>query len=161
MNFYDDLETVMKHYSSGGAFLTVSDGELTNTMTVSWGNTGFMWDVPYWMVMVRPQRYTFKLIERAADFTLSLPFGTMKKELGICGTKSGADIDKGKVVEFVPAKSVKSPVVNGCDIYYECKIIYRDIFKGAAVPPEVSARFYKNDYHSVYFGEIVKQYKNI
>jgi len=158
VKFYDGLENVMKHYSSSGAFLTVSDGALTNTMTVSWGNIGYMWDVPYWMVMVRPQRYTHGIIARAEDFTLSLPFGTMKKELDICGTKSGADIDKSKVVEFIAARGVKSPVVNGCDIYYECRIIYRDGFKEANMPDKIARRFYSNDFHSVYFGEITGMY---
>ena len=158
MKFYDGLETVMKHYSSSGAFLSVTDGAFTNTMTVSWGNAGFMWDRPCWMVMVRPQRHTFKIIGRAEDFTLSLPFGSMKKELGICGTKSGADIDKGEVVKFLPARAVKSPVVDGCDIYYECKIIYRDFFKKENVPLPVAEKFYNNDFHHIYFGEIVSQY---
>ena len=159
MNFYDDLENVMKHYSSTGAFLTVTDGELTNTMTVSWGNIGFMWGVPYWMVMVRPQRYTHGIISRAEDFTLSLPFGSMKNELSVCGTKSGKDTDKSKIVRFVPSVAAKSPAVEGCDIYYECRIIYKDAFKEANMDKIMAGKFYTGDFHSVYFGEIIKQYK--
>jgi len=159
MKFYENMETVMKHYTAYGAFLSVSDGKTVNTMTVSWGHLGLMWDMPCWMVMVRPQRYTFAIIENAEDFTLSLPFGTMRDELTVCGTKSGRDIDKAAVVDFLPARAVKSPVVGGCDVYYECKIIYRDGFKNENMPVEIAKRVYgKNDFHSVYFGEILKQY---
>ena len=158
MNFYDDLCTVMKYYSTSGAFLTVTDGALTNTMTVSWGNVGFMWGVPYWMVMVRPQRYTFGIIERSDNFTLSIPFGSLGEELTICGTQSGADIDKSKVVGFVPARGVSSPVVAGCDAYFECKIIYKDTFKQANMLPRYADEFYNGDFHNVYFGEITARY---
>ena len=159
MRFYENMETVMKYYTSYGAFLTVSDGETVNTMTVSWGHLGLMWDKPCWMVMVRPQRYTFGIIEKADDFTLSLPFGGLREELTVCGTKSGRDIDKSRVVEFAPSAMVKSPVVKGCDIYYECRIIYRDGFKADNMSAETAKKIYgKNDFHNIYFGEIVKQY---
>ena len=158
MRFNENLETAMEHYSKTGAFLTVNDGTATNTMTVSWGFIGYMWRKPYFITVVRPTRYTFKIIEKAEDFTISLPFGTMKEELNICGTKSGADIDKSKVVEFIPAQTVKSPVVNGCDMFYECRITYRDVLKKESVPADVLEKFYNDDLHYVYFGEIVNCY---
>ena len=78
-----------------GAFLNVSDGQKDNTMTIGWANLGFMWKKPILTVMVRHSRYTYELIEKADCFTLSLPLSTdLKKELGICGTKSGRNVDK-------------------------------------------------------------------
>jgi len=158
MEFYKNLEPAMQHLTSKGAFLTVNDGKITNTMTISWGFAGVMWGIPCFMVMVRPQRYTREIIENADSFTVSIPFGTLSEALNICGTKSGRDINKHNVVRFVPSKTVSSPIVSGCDAYYECKIIYRDKFEGALIPDHFKKQIYTDDFHLFYFGEIVDCY---
>ena len=40
----------------------------------------------------QPQRYTLEFMEKYDEFTLSFFDGEYKKELGICGAKSGRDI---------------------------------------------------------------------
>jgi len=155
--FNENLGTAMRHLSDKGAFLTVSDGERTNTMTIAWGYVGFMWGVPCFMTMVRPQRYTREIIDKADSFTVSVPFGTLLDELETCGTKTGKRIDKSKVVNFKSAKSVVSPIVAGCDYHLECKIIYRDVLHGEGIPPNF-AQLYQDDFHKLYYGEIVKAY---
>jgi flavin reductase (DIM6/NTAB) family NADH-FMN oxidoreductase RutF len=78
-----------------GAFLTVKLEDKVNTMTIAWGSLGFMWNKPVFIAMVRYSRYTYELIDKAEDFTISLPLqGQLKKALGLCGSKSGRDIDK-------------------------------------------------------------------
>ena len=79
-----------------GAFLTVkADGDL-NTMTIGWATIGFIWQKPIFMVAVRDSRHTFGIMERASDFTVSVPSGDMKDQIMFCGTKSGRDMDKFK-----------------------------------------------------------------
>jgi len=152
------MEEMMKWFTTSGGFLTVRDGDRINTMTVAWGFIGYLWNKPCFVTLVRPQRHTQRLLENADSFTVSVPFGTMREELRICGTKSGADIDKGASVSFIPAKNVASPVVDGCDAYYECRINYVDRFDGAMIPESVRNAFYADDYHYVYIGEIVEAY---
>jgi len=161
MEFYKNLEDSMKHLTSKGAFLTVkaADGAV-NTMTISWGFIGYMWNKPQFITVVRPQRHTKTLLDSAVDFTISVPFGNLVDELKICGTKSGRDIDKAQVVNFIPAKTTASPVVDGCGAYYECKINYKDGFDKAFIPTEVIEKFYKDDYHEVFMGEILECYGN-
>ena len=143
-----------------GAFLSARSGTKINTMTISWGYVGIMWNKPYFMVMVRPHRYTNELLSDGEDFTVSIPFGSdLNKELGICGTKSGRDIDKSEIVEFIPSKAIKSPVVKGCDMYYECKIRYRQLMDGDKFPEDIKSENYPlKDYHYMYFGEIIESY---
>ena len=145
-----------------GAFLSVRSGTKVNTMTIGWGYMGIMWNKPYFMVLVRPHRYTNELLENGEDFTVSIPFGSnLNKELGICGTKSGIDIDKSEIVEFVPSKLTKSPVIKGCDMYYECKIRFKQLMNGEEFPEDVkSASYPQKDYHYMYFGEIIECYSN-
>ncbi|MCL2322526.1 MAG: flavin reductase family protein [Oscillospiraceae bacterium] len=158
MDFTKDLSNALKHLTTNGAFLSTKNGNIINTMTISWGYVGFMWNKPYFITLVRPQRYTKKIIDKATSFTISIPYDKLKDELMICGTKSGADIDKGKVVKFIPAKSVDGVVIDGCDTYYECNIRMRDRLKEENIPEDALDKHYKGDYHYLYFGEIVDCY---
>ena len=155
-----NMEKTMKKLKNG-AFLSVRSGTKVNTMTIGWGYIGIMWNKPYFMVLVRPQRYTNELLEDAEDFTISIPFGSeMNKELGVCGTKSGRDIDKSEIVEFIPSEITKSPVIKGCDMYYECKIRFKQLMDGDEFPEDVKSTNYPlKDYHYMYFGEIVECYE--
>ena len=159
LDFTYNMGKGMGELSSKGAFLTVNGDAGTNTMTISWGFVGFMWGKPHFITVVRPQRYTKQILDSNADsFTISIPFdGKLKEALDICGTKSGRDIDKSKVVEFIPSHSVASPVVAGCDLYYECKISTTQPLDGALLPAALQ-KFYENDFHHLYIGEIVECY---
>jgi len=145
-----------------GAFLTVREGDRVNTMTIAWGSLGFMWAKPVFIAMVRYSRYTHELISNAEDFTISLPLkGQLKQELSTCGTKSGRDIDKIKVCNLTlkEGESVKSPVIDECDLHIECKIVYKHELDEKQLSQEVKDRAYpKGDYHVLYYGEILKMY---
>ena len=159
MKHLNDLEKMMQYFTQPpGAFLTVKDKDgRVNTMTVCWGFIGEMWGEPHFICVVRPQRYTYKLIENAVDYTISVPYGNLVNELQICGTKSGADINKSEVVKFIPAKKTISPVVDGCNAYYECLINYSDSLKEVFMSDEAKSH-YKNDAHHFYIGKIIEAY---
>ena len=162
MKFYENLEDAMKHLTTRGAFLTVKDDTGVNTMTISWGYIGYSWNKPFFVAMVRPQRYTFKFLKTAKDYTISIPFSDdMKEALTICGTKSGKDIDKEKDanIKFIPSKNVSSPVVDNCNIYYECKIKYIDRLNKDNFPEDLKKNYPMDDYHFMYYGEIIDCYK--
>ena len=158
-----NMERGMRELSTNGAFLTVSDGERTNTMTISWGFIGFMWNKPQFITVVRPQRYTKQVLEGAADsFTISIPFdGKLNEALSICGSRSGRDIDKSAIVHFISSRTVDSPVVEGCGMYYECRINLSQQIDGTLLPQEIIRQYYKDDFHFMYFGEIVDCYSGI
>ncbi|MDN5331949.1 MAG: hypothetical protein PWP45_1174 [Tepidanaerobacteraceae bacterium] len=142
-----------------GAFLTVKSGDMVNTMTIAWGTVGYIWQKYVFMAMVRHSRYTFELIENAGSFTVSFPLkGQLKEALSFCGTKSGRDVDKFKEcgLSLLHAEKVDTPVIDGCDLYLECKIIYKSPMHPEQLPEEVKRMYYGNeDYHILYFGEIV------
>jgi len=77
-----------------GAFLTVRAGEALNTMTIGWATIGYVWRKPVFTVLVRDSRHTFGIIEKAVDFTVSVPTTDMQDAIMFCGTKSGRDYDK-------------------------------------------------------------------
>ena len=66
---------------SKGAFLTTAHDGKVNTMTIGWGSLSYMWGKPVFVVMVRHSRYTYEIIEKSGEFTVSLTLKDMKKKL--------------------------------------------------------------------------------
>ena len=162
VNFTENLEKGMEFLHTQGAFLTVKSGEKINTMTISWGNVGFEWNRPIFTVLVRKSRYTFDLIENSDNFTISIPLSkALKKELAVCGSKSGRDIDKFKACNLTleNGKIVNTPIIGECELHYECKIVFKQEMSPHLLSQDVIESAYANgDYHTIYYGEIVATY---
>lgn len=145
-----------------GAFLTVKAAENLNTMTIGWATVGFVWHKPVMMVAVRESRHTFGIIEKASDFTVSVPAGGMEDELSFCGTKSGREFDKFRECKLavVPGRLVASPVIDVPGIHFECRIVYKTPMVSGALDEKYRGRVYpEGDYHTLYFGEIESCYE--
>lgn len=147
----------------GGAFLTAGNDKEFNTMTISWGSIGFMWRKPVFMVLVRESRYTNEFMKNGESFTVGIPYEKNKSEaLKICGTKSGRDIEKEKEagIKFIKSKKVKTPIIEGCEKYYECKIVFKNTMNLDDLDKEFVKTFYDGETkgHVLYFGEIVEEY---
>jgi len=142
-----------------GAFLTVKAGGALNTMTIGWAAFGFIWKKPIMMVAVRSSRHTFGIIEAAGDFTVTVPAGDMRKETAFCGSQSGRDVDKLQAcnLETADGRWVTSPILKVCGRHYECKIIYKSAMNPAHLAGDLDSSLYpKKDYHTLYFGEILR-----
>lgn len=162
VDFLGSLENSFEHLYKNGAFLTASDGEKANTMTISWGMVGYIWRRPIFVALVRNSRYTLEFLEKGDSYTISIPYSEeMKKALAVCGSKSGRDIDKEEVakIKFLKSKSVESPIVSGCNKYYECKVLFKGEMDKALLPKEILDSFYSdNDMHKIFLGEILEAY---
>lgn len=144
-----------------GAFLTTSHNGKVNTMTIGWGSVSRIWQKPIFLVLVRYSRFTYELIEKSTEFTVSIPLKDMQAALTLCGTKSGRDIDKiaAAGLSTVPGKKVSVPVIASCGLHYECKIVYKQAMAPDLLDSEYQKACYPNgDYHTLYFGEIVATY---
>lgn len=159
--YLKNADQVMARISKG-AFLTVKAGELVNTMTIGWATIGYIWQREVFMVAVRDSRYTFQLLEKTDNFTVSIPLeDTYKDAVMFCGTKSGRDYDKFKHCGLArkPALHVASPVIDIPGIHYECKIVYKSAMDSALLDKELEGLYPKKDYHTLYFGEILACYE--
>jgi|LGOV01.1.fsa_nt_gb flavin reductase (DIM6/NTAB) family NADH-FMN oxidoreductase RutF len=145
-----------------GAFLTTQVGDLVNTMTIAWGGINFIWGKPVFVIYVRYSRETYEMLKNTKEFTINIPLNVnLKKELAFCGTKSGRDYDKIKECNFtlLPGREVKTPIIKECDMHYECKVIYIQAMEPTNIPKDILKRYYStNNYHVVYYGEIVDSY---
>ncbi len=144
-----------------GAFLTVRVGEDSNTMAIGWATFGLVWRKPILMVAVRNSRHTFGIIQKATDFTVSVPLTDMHDAIMCCGTKSGRDYDKFKEcnLELKDAQKVVSPIINTPGLHFECKIVLKAAMDPAHLAEEYETLYPKKDYHTLYFGEIQDCYE--
>lgn len=147
-----------------GVFLTVQPKDKPNTMTISWGNSGRIWDKDNFTVAVRHSRYTFELMEHSEYFTISVPKkDTLKKALAYCGTISGRDEDKlqtgGVTARYLENFSV--PIIEECALHILCKIAYKQAMDPSLIQlPFVQNKYPTHDYHTLYYGEVIGVYES-
>lgn len=159
---YNELSTPMLEQLKKGAFMTTKVGDKVNTMTIGWGGINVVWYKEVFVAYVRYTRDTYEMVESGSEFTISVPLEKdLKKELAYCGTKSGRDTNKIKDCNLTLAdgRKVEVPVITDCELHYECKVIYKQAMEPGMIPEEVKKRFYgNNNYHVIYYGEIVDSY---
>ena len=140
--------------------LLVTQGKegLPNVMAIGWGTIGIVWRKPAFCVLVRPSRYTYKLIHETGEFTVNVVPPQLKEVVEYCGTVSGRDHDKFKEKQLTAIRSakVKVPIIKECILHFECQVLARNDL----IPPEmadpIKSRFYpKGDFHRIFFGEIL------
>lgn len=150
-------ENFVSMISDQWALLAAGKMDNYNMMTVSWGGIGELWGKDVCFVFVRPQRYTFEYMEQNEYFTLSFYGGEYKKELGICGSKSGRDTDKTTLTGFEPVEIGDSVSLKQAKITVLLrKIAYQDMNPDGFLAPEIMSNYAASDFHRTYVGEIIK-----
>lgn len=157
INIRELKENFVSMISGDWALLTAGKTDNYNMMTVSWGGVGELWGKDVCFVFVRPQRYTFEYMEQNEYFTLSFYGGEYKKELGICGSKSGRDTDKTALTGFSPIEIGESVSFKQAKVTVLLrKIAYQDMNPDGFIAPEIMGNYAASDFHRTYVGEIVK-----
>jgi flavin reductase (DIM6/NTAB) family NADH-FMN oxidoreductase RutF len=114
------------------------------------------------MIAVRDSRHTFTIIEKAADYTVSVPTVPMGEEIMFCGTKSGRDVNKFEALNLKTkaSREVESPIIDTAGIHFECRIIFKSAMDPLFLDAEYDRKLYPDkDYHTLYFGEIKACYE--
>jgi flavin reductase (DIM6/NTAB) family NADH-FMN oxidoreductase RutF len=154
----DLMMRVAHHWLDRWFLLTSGTWEEHNCMTIAWGSIGGMWGVPFLQVVVRPQRYTYEFMERFPTFTVCSFPKELKPALQHLGSRSGREGDKlaatGLTLER--SKQVEAPSYAEADLVFECrKIFAQDMDPKGFLKPEIQDWYPKNDYHRMYYGEIL------
>ena len=97
---------VFTKFDKQWALVTAGTPEHYNTMTISWGGLGTLWERPVATVYVKKNRYTFAFMEESDYFTVSFYPEEQRRALSLLGSTSGRDGDKvaaaGLTPEFLP-----------------------------------------------------------
>lgn len=104
-------------------FVSCGSMEQPNVMTAAW--TGIACTQPATTyVSIRPQRYSYGIIERTGEFAINMPDVKLVKALDFCGVKSGLDTDKYKECGITPeaASQIGAPLIAQCPVSIECRV---------------------------------------
>lgn len=160
---FDSLSlNVFEIFNKNWAIL-VSGDRNPNPMTISWGGFGTLYSKPVVTVYVRPTRYSYGLMMEHNEFTINFLPTKMKNAYDICGSLSGRDCDKWAEAKIHKAKSslIKTPFVEEATLAFECRTIVKVPFKKESFLAEEIFNFYeKEDFHSVFIGEVLKIHKS-
>lgn len=157
INIKDLQENFVHMINDDWALLTSGSAESFNTMTVSWGGLGELWGKDVGFVFVRPQRYTYEFMEKNDYFTLSFFGGEYKKELTVCGRKSGRDTDKIKETGFEPIAVGNAVAFKQAKVTVVMKkLAYQDIDPKGFLDLSIMDNYKANDFHRMYIGQIEK-----
>jgi flavin reductase (DIM6/NTAB) family NADH-FMN oxidoreductase RutF len=155
----DHIEETAKAFSEDRVLLVSRGREsLPNVMAIGWGTVGIIWRRPIFIVLVRPTRYTYKLIEETGEFTVNIVPPELKGVVQYCGSVSGRDHDKFKEKQLtaIPSKKIKTPIIKECILHFECRVVNKNDLIPSALEKSMIDTFYpKGDFHRVYFGEIL------
>ena len=105
------------------ALVTVADGDEKNVLTVAW--TGILATVPpTTYVSVRPRRHSYRMLKNSREFVLHLPPATLAREVDLCGTYTGAKVDKFEKCGFtlLDSDEVAAPTIAECPVALECRV---------------------------------------
>lgn len=155
----DLSQSPVKMIADDWALLTAGTPDDYNTMTVSWGGVGELWGKDVVFVFVRPGRYTKEFMEKYDEFTLTFFDGEQKKALGICGAKSGRDIDKAAETGLTPVKAGNNAVTfsQAKKVLVCKKVAFSDMTPDGFLDSTIDTQWYPNkDYHRIYVGTIEK-----
>ena len=158
---FDYAGDICKAMKKGILLTTKAEGQV-NTMTIGWGTMGIEWGRPMFVAYVRESRYTHEMLERSGEFTVNIPVGAVdSKILGVCGTKSGRDMDKIQELNLTLEEpmNISVPGIKELPLTLECKILYRMEQTLDTIPQDIIEKYYPNgDFHYAYYGQIVGAY---
>ncbi len=143
-------------YNNRWALVTAGRKDSFNTMTISWGGLGTLWNRDVATVYIRPERYTYRFLNENERFTISFFPEQYREDLMLLGTLSGRDGDKLAKTKLT-ARELE-PGVMGFEqakVTLVCrKIFWQDMDK-ANIDPAIAKQVYANaQVHRIFIGEV-------
>lgn len=127
-----------------------------NLFTASWVGTVCS-DPPMVSVSIRPERYSYHMIEETGEFVVNLTTKQLTRATDYCGVRSGRDENKWEGAGLTPVTGtkVRAPYVKESPVSIECKVTNKlalgthDMFIGTVVAVLVDDAYMdeKNAFH--------------
>jgi len=94
-----------------------------NIITIAWVGSVCS-DPPMLSISVRPERYSFDIIQGTGEFVVNVPSKCQARAVDWCGMVSGRNLDKweGAGLTQAPALKVGCPIIQECPIHIECRV---------------------------------------
>jgi flavin reductase (DIM6/NTAB) family NADH-FMN oxidoreductase RutF len=130
-----------------------------NSMVISWGGLGFIWEKPVVFTFINSSRYTYQFLQQESGYTLTVFSEKYRGALRILGNKSGKSNDKVKEAGLTPIKTPSGLMAyKEARMIIECKnIMIQDLDYNKTAASYKIADMYKNaptSHHNMFISEI-------
>ena len=147
---------IFSQFDKKWALLTAGELDKFNTMTVSWGGLGTIWNKSVATVYVRLSRYTHEFMDNNEYFTVSFFPEDRKKTLAVLGSKSGREMDKIHNSGLTPVAAGKSVSFKEAEVTLVCRKLFCQRVELSNIPEAIVKTCYSSgDSHDMYIGEVV------
>lgn len=142
------------------ALLTAGNETTANSMTISWGGVGVLWNKDVGFVFVRESRYTKEFLDKFDTFSVSFLAPTKESNiiLKYMGNISGRNEDKMNGVKLHYNFHKETPFIDEArevGIFRKLSVTKLSL-EDFCAKDEIN-KFYKDgDYHYMYVGEILE-----
>lgn len=144
-------------FDKGWALVTAGNIENFNTMTISWGGLGTLWNKPVATVYVKPIRYTHDFLDASEYFTVSFFDSDYRADLATLGTLSGKDGDKVAKTQLTAMAVGDSVSFKEAKLTLLCKKIYRQELDKSFMPDFAVEKYYTDEAeHTMYVGQVME-----
>ncbi len=152
----DFLNKAFSVYNKEWALVTAGTMENYNTMTISWGGLGTLWNKNVVTVYVKPVRYTHSFMDKNDYFTVSFYSEEYKKDLGVLGTLSGRNGNKVAKTGLTPVAVENGVTFRQAKTTLLCKKVYRQDMTTDTMPRYAIENYYTDEApHTIFIGEVV------
>ena len=139
------------------ALVTAGTPDSFNTMTISWGGMGTIWNKPVATVYIRSTRYTHEFIDANEYFTISFYPDEYKEKLSVLGSKSGREMDKMHDSGLTPKFFDKGITFEEAKYTLVCRKLFKQQLAVENIPEDVVNTYYlKEAPHDMYIAEVVE-----
>ena len=139
------------------ALLTAGSFVSHNSMTISWGEMGTLWNKKVVTVFVKPCRYTYQFMEENEYFVVSFFEEKYRDSLSKMGSVSGEDINKDEFSNLTPHNHNSLTIYKEASLTIICKKIYHNDLDIKQIPEEEKVLYYSHQApHRMYIGEVIE-----
>lgn len=141
------------------AVLTAGNQQKVNSMTISWGGFGVLWNKNVCFVFVRDSRYTKTLMDSCDTYSLTFfQKGFNRSILMYLGSVSGSRENKMQVAHLHVNYTDNIPFIDEGNLIIACKKLSATrITPDTFLDSSLESNYYKNgDLHTMYVGEILQ-----
>ena len=154
----DFIYSAFNLFEKNWALLSAGPKDDHNTMTISWGSLGSLWDKPTVTVYVKPNRFTHKFMTENEYFTVSFYPEEYHGALEKMGTTTGRHhTDKDALAGLTVKDLGEAVTYEEAELTFLCRKIFFGDMVTTHMPAEVVEKYYTpEEPHTLYIGEVVK-----
>lgn len=149
VDVFDYANFIMKRIRKGIVVSAKSDDKV-NSLTIGWGEIGYVWSIPTFTIYIRKNRFTTGLVLNSKKFTINVPLDNKyDKEIIYLGTHSGRSEDKLTKVGFhINVDDKEFVSIDELPLTIECEVLYSQLQNKKAIPNDILERYYPEDVDS-------------